>query len=145
MDKNLKAFLEAIRLGEGTSGPDGYNMLFGGKHFHSYDDHPNIKIKAGKYTSTAAGAYQILHRTWKEVKAALKLTDFSPASQDAAAIFLIKRRGALDEVVSGKIEQAVRLCNNEWASMPESKYGQPTKTMKEFIDYYKSKGGIFIS
>ncbi len=141
MSKNISAVLQAIRLGEGTSSPDGYNTIFGGKHFHSYDDHPNIKVKAGKYVSTASGAYQILYRTWKEVQKALGLKDFSPASQDAAAIYLIKRRGALDEIVAGKIEQAVRLCNREWASLPESPYGQPTVSMSDFIAYYKSKGG----
>lgn len=142
MNTNLKAFLEAISHGEGTDGLDGYSILFGGKHFHSFNDHPNIVISAGKYKSTAAGKYQILYKTWKEIKPILKLKDFSPASQDVAAEYLIKRRGALDEVISGKIKEAVLLCNKEWASMPLSPYGQPTKTMEQFVDYYKSKGGI---
>jgi lysozyme len=105
-DPNVQAFLTLVRTGEGTTGPNGYRTLFGGGLFDSFADHPNIAVTRGTLTSTAAGAYQILYRTWLEAKAALGLTDFSPASQDAAAIWLIQRRGALADVQAGRFDSA---------------------------------------
>jgi muramidase (phage lysozyme) len=71
-----------------------------------------VAITAGlgknQYTSTAAGAFQFLSRTWDECAKALGLTDFSPASQDLAAVFLIDRRKALDDVLAGRFDEAVR-------------------------------------
>ena len=131
--QNLHKFLALIRVGEGTSDPDGYRRMFGGELFTSFADHPRKAITkplGGKtITSTAAGAYQILSRTWFECVEALDLDDFSPSNQDLAAVFLIRRRKALPAVLAGKWEEAIRLCNREWASLPGSPYGQPTLTM----------------
>jgi muramidase (phage lysozyme) len=77
-------------------------------------------------TSTAAGAYQFLARTWDEVAAALELPDFSPQSQDVAALWLIRRRGALADLREGRFDDFVAKCAKEWASLPGSPYGQPT-------------------
>ncbi|RQQ65598.1 muramidase [Burkholderia stagnalis] len=128
-DTNVQAFLTLIRTGEGTTGPNGYRTLFGGGTFDSYARHPNIAVTRGALTSTAAGAYQILYRTWLEISAAYGLTDFSPASQDTAAVALIKRRGALADVIAGRFDSAIVKCNKEWASLPGSPYGQPTLTL----------------
>jgi muramidase (phage lysozyme) len=138
---NLLAFLAVIRKGEGTADEGGYTRMFGGKQFTTgFADHPRVVNTAGsankQWTSTAAGAYQFLKRTWDECVKALELTDFSPASQDLAACYLIDRRGALDEVLSGQIDKAILLCNREWASLPESPYGQPTRTMEAALKTY---------
>lgn len=126
---NVKAFLALIKYTEGA----GYQTLFGGAKFGSFDDHPRQVITrnlGGKpITSTAAGAYQFLSRTWDECANACNLPDFSPASQDIAALFLIDRRKALDPVLSGDWSLAIARCNREWASLPGSPYGQPTKSM----------------
>ena len=90
---NLRAFLAVIRAGEGTADADGYRRHYGGSHFDSYADHPRKVITAGRWTSSAAGAYQFLSRTWDECAKALALPDFSPASQDLAAVFLIRMVG----------------------------------------------------
>ncbi|WP_321860730.1 glycoside hydrolase family 104 protein [Burkholderia cenocepacia] len=140
-DSNVQAFLTMIRTGEGTTGPNGYRTLFGGSLFNSFTDHPNIAVTRGSLTSTAAGAYQILYRTWLEAKAALGLTDFSPASQDAAAVWLIKRRGALADVQAGRFDAAIRKCNKEWASLPGSPYGQPTLTLASAHSVLLTAGG----
>ena len=96
MSANLRAFLYMIRHCEGTAGENGYRTQFGGGLFDSFADHPRQAITrtlGGKpITSTAAGAYQFLARTWDECAKALGLPDFSPASQDAAATFLINQR-----------------------------------------------------
>lgn len=126
---NVQAFLALIRYTEGA----GYSTLFGGEHFTEFEDHPRRLITrtlGGKpITSTAAGAYQFLSRTWDECKKALGLPDFSPPSQDRAALYLIERRRALPAVLDGDWPTALERCNREWASLPGSPYGQPTKSM----------------
>ncbi|RYZ27442.1 MAG: hypothetical protein EOO10_12685, partial [Chitinophagaceae bacterium] len=96
--KNIRAFLIMIQYAEGTYGKDGYKKLYGDGYFNDYSTHPNTKVTKWGITSTAAGAYQILNKTWNELQVKLKLPDFSPVSQDKAAIELIKRRKALDDV-----------------------------------------------
>lgn len=140
-NKNVLAFLKTIRIGEGTSGENGYRTLFGGGEFTSYADHPNIKITKNGYTSTAAGAYQILYSTWLECKRNLKLDDFSPLNQDRSAIYLIKQKNALNDVINGNFTTAVNKVNKVWASLPNSPYGQPTVKMADIINKYKQYGG----
>lgn len=136
----LRAFLRMLRVGEGTADEDGYRRMFAGRLVDSFADHPRTPVTArlgGRpITSTAAGAYQFLSRTWDECRRALDLPDFSPASQDLAAVFLIRRRGALGDVLAGRIEQAVKRCNREWASLPGSPYGQPVRTMAQALADY---------
>ena len=142
---NLQAFLAMIRYAEGTSGANGYRTLFGGGLFDSFDDHPRQFITASlggsPITSSAAGAYQFLMKTWDDVRALLKLPDFSPASQDKAATFLIRRRGALADVYAGRFDAAIAKCNKEWASLPGSPYGQPVKSLTDVRRVYVSSGG----
>jgi lysozyme len=140
-DPNVRAFLAMIRVGEGTAGANGYNKFFGGSTFSDLSRHPNVAHTAGGYTSTAAGAYQILYTTWLEAQAALGLPDFSPASQDLAAVWLIKRRGALADVIAGRIATAIGKCNKEWASLAGSPYGQPTLTMADDLANFVNAGG----
>lgn len=134
---NVKAFLMLIRTGEGTANANGYRTLYGGRLFDGFADHPRISVTAGGYTSTAAGAYQILSRTWD----GLGLPDFSPANQDRAAVMLIKRRGALADVIAGRLWIAIGKCNKEWASLPGSPYGQPTMTDDRAASVYARWGG----
>lgn len=145
MSANLRAFLYLIRWCEGTSGEDGYRIMFGGERFESFNDHPRraiTKTLGGKpITSTAAGAYQFLARTWDECVRALNLPDFGPESQDKAATYLISRRGALQAVEAGDLDAAIRLCNREWASLPGSPYGQPVKTLAQCRDVFTKAGG----
>lgn len=128
---NVQAFLHLIREGEGTSGPDGYSMLFGGGHFASFAHHPNVAVPFGNTYSTAAGAYQFLHSTWEQLKSQYGLPDFGPASQDVAAVGLLKQCGALGDVKAGLFKSAIEKANKIWASLPDSPYGQPTLTMAD--------------
>lgn len=145
MNQNLQAFLHLIRTGEGTLGTDGYRTLYGGGLFDSFDDHPRKKVTAGKWTSSAAGAYQILQKTWDGLVKAnpWTLTDFTPMKQDQAAVILIRRRGAYDDVVAGRYQTAIIKCNKEWASLPLSPYGQPTLKMDRALEIIKQAGGVF--
>lgn len=133
--QRVRAFLALIRKCEGAD----YNTLFGGGTFASYADHPRQKITRSlggrTITSSAAGAYQFLARTWDECKAACALPDFSPYSQDIAAIFLLDRREALDDVLAGDWKAAIAKTNKEWASLPGSPYGQPTRRLDDCLSY----------
>ena len=156
--ENVKAFLRVIRAGESSQGDEAYWWLFGSTHSkailaESLKDHPRVKtyekydgqfIKNGKldYT-TAAGAYQITASTWDTViQPALKLGDFSPTSQDIAAVFLIQKHGALDDVIAGRVKEACAKLTKEWASMPGASYGdQPTRKLEQALATFKEYGG----
>jgi lysozyme len=140
-EKNLKAFLAMIRYAEGTLTQDGYRKLYGGSTFTDMSKHPNLAITKWGITSTAAGAYQILFGTWQELQSKLKLPDFSVASQDRAAIELIKRRRALEDVLAGRFAQAIVKCRKEWASLPGANYGQNEKKPAALLAVYKMAGG----
>lgn len=148
-EANVQAFLATIRHAEGTAraGVDGYRMLFGGELVATLADHPRQRITrplGGRFiTSTAAGAYQFLEGTWDEVAGKLGLPDFSPVYQDVAAVARIRYRGALEDVRAGRFDEAVRKCAKEWASLPGSPYGQPTKTFDQVRQVYAAAGGGF--
>lgn len=143
---NERAFLDMIAFAEGTSSPEGYRMMFGGSLFDSYADHPRklftFTNKAGQTLRTsAAGRYQFLARTWDELRAKLDLPDFGPDSQDAAALELIRQRGALPDVHAGRIPEAVAKIAPIWASMPGAGYSQPERKLAQLIAAYQSSGG----
>jgi lysozyme len=140
--KNIRAFLIMIQYAEGTYGKDGYKRLYGGGSFNDFAKHPNSKQTKWGITSTAAGAYQILSKTWNEIQPKLGLPDFSPASQDKAAIELIRRRKALDDVYAGRFAQAISKCRKEWASLPGAGYGQNEKNVQNLLAVIKVAGGM---
>jgi len=140
---NVKAFLRAIRLGEGTLGDMGYNTIVGGQIFTDFSKHPGVRVYLPKYDvwSTAAGAYQIIKPTWGRLLYQYKFPDFSPRSQDLAAIALIDGRRALDEVINGQLYNAISKCAKEWASLPGSTAGQRIEKMEEIEKVYWNSGG----
>ncbi|MBP6899526.1 MAG: glycoside hydrolase family 104 protein [Burkholderiaceae bacterium] len=152
-DANVRAFLDAIAWAEGTDrAADPYRVTFGYAHTISdLSDHPAVTgewsgrtftdAKGRRLLSTAAGRYQFLRGTWLECKRALRLPDFGQASQDAACVYLIKRRGALDAVKAGRIAEAAELCRREWASLPGAGYAQPERTLAALLDRYADQGG----
>ena len=144
---NVRAFLRMLRHGEGTAGENGYRVQFGGGLFDSFADHPREAVTrslGGKpITSTAAGAYQFLARTWDGLVKQYGFADFSPKNQDLGAVALVAGRGALQDVMAGRFEQAVIKCNREWASLPGSPYGQPVVTMAHARQEYEAFGGSY--
>jgi muramidase (phage lysozyme) len=141
----IMAFLKSVRVHEGTSANDGYNIMFTGKKFHSFADHPRQLQSTNGLTSDAAGAYQFLSTTWDDVARQISATSFSPHWQDLAAAKLIKNRGAHEDIISGDMASACDKCSWEWASMPDrngkGRYGQPNCSFKEFVDIFVSYGG----
>lgn len=145
-NQNVQAFLAVIRRGEGTADADGYRRLVGGALFDSYADHPRLRVFISRLgqSSTAAGAYQFLESTWDEVAGKLGLPDFSPTSQDIAAIERLRYRRALADVLAGRIDQALSKCSWEWASLPPYRYGgQGVLNADQARNLYTAAGGIF--
>lgn len=145
-NRNVQAMLAVIRRGEGTADADGYRRMFGGSMFSSYADHPRksncFTLKGGKrLCSTAAGAYQFLTSSWDETRLAMGLPDFSPASQDFAAVGRIAARGALDDVLAGRLALAMTKLSYEWASLPGSPYGQPVISAATAQSVFLAAGG----
>lgn len=141
---NMQAFLHAIRLGEGTSDEDGYRRIVGGKLFDAPPwGHPKEFVWLPRYQvhSSAAGAYQFLYKTWTALERQYGFEDFSPWNQDLGAIGLIAGRGALADVLEGHIEEAVRKCAKEWASLPGSPYQQRTEQLDSVLAEYGKFGG----
>jgi muramidase (phage lysozyme) len=144
LDRIARAFLDALAVGES----DGtYNELYGGGRFEGYDTFPQW---AGKDNSHAAGRYQFEPKTWEWVSADLGLTDFSPASQDAAAWFLAqhdykRRSGNRDlhtDLAQGNLALVPKYLKETWTSLndqfaerfknamgtlPDAPAGAPTK------------------
>ncbi len=143
-EANVQAFLRVIREGETSQGEDAYRTIVGGGSFESLHDHPRRRmfIERLNLHSTAAGAYQFLSSTWDECRKALNLSDFSPGSQDLAAVYLIRRRGALDDVLAGRLIDAINKCAQEWASLPGDAYGQGGISLERAIRVFAAWGGV---
>jgi lysozyme len=159
-EDNVTAFLWMLRCCEGTSGPLGYQTRFGPRGDNLFDiedpksrsyqfkDHPRIgytyPTKAGSITSTAAGAYQFLSKTWDSCQKALSLPDFSPRSQDLGCIFLLKQAGALSAIKAGDFKTAIEKTKRIWASLPGDVYGQGGKNFAQATAFFKQGGGTVL-
>jgi lysozyme len=127
-----RALLDTIAFTEGTAGTchtDGYGTGFGLHCFSSCAKHPNKTWSGGGYTSTAAGRYQFLSKTWS----ALGYASFSPRNQDLGAARLVSNRGVTvpsnRAMTATEFSNAMRKLSLEWASLPYSPYGQPTRSL----------------
>jgi muramidase (phage lysozyme) len=136
-DRRIRAFLKAIRLGEGTADAKGYSRLVGGGEFEGFADHPRkLVVLSPKLSSTAAGAFQFLAGTWAALVKQYGFPDFSPACQDEAATALLCEKGADKLILADRIEDAVSVVNTIWASLPGSPYGQRTVSIQQFMSAY---------
>jgi len=160
MNRNEKAFLDMIawsEIGQDVlaASDNGYNVLVGSlpgrvRMFDSYVDHPRILVEIHSHApdgsptrilSTAAGRYQILKRIFDHYRPFLHLPDFSPASQDAIALELIRERHAIPAIAAGRIVEAIYLCRGAWASIPGAGYDQPEHRLDFLIAAYTAAGG----
>jgi muramidase (phage lysozyme) len=138
LSPKLKALLSVIRFAEGTSGPRGYQTLFGGSTFSDMSRHPDKVIRSGGYASAAAGAYQIMPDTYKSLGGGR----FTEVDQDRMALQLIARRG-INLSSFDFSPSSINKLAPEWASFPtlsgKSYYNQPVKsydTLKKMYDQY---------
>jgi muramidase (phage lysozyme) len=145
--------LDALAWSEGTSVEggnkqtknDGYDVIVTGVNGPSvFTDYscfpsgvvevvaPGTRFPKGLYSS-AKGRYQFIAATWKGLVAQLGLTDFSPLSQDKAAIQLMRQCGGLGHLDMGFVDQAVTACSAIWASLPGNDYGQGGHSMQAVL------------
>ncbi|HHH0339359.1 TPA: glycoside hydrolase family 104 protein [Yersinia enterocolitica] len=141
-DPNVRQYLEVLSKAEGTASyaNSGYNTMFGGDQFYDNSDHPRqlkefTQTDGTKNKTSAAGRYQFTSGSWDDAAKALNLTDFSPRSQDLAALFLIQRAGQLENVTNGNFADATSGLGGVWASLPSSNYAQPKRSWEEIQGY----------
>jgi len=143
---NVRAFLHVIRTGESSQGDEAYTVMFGGEHFTSFADHPRKRhtrlVRGKSLTSTAAGAYQFLARTWDGLVKQYGFGDFSPASQDEAAVGLLFEDRCIADLHAGRVRIALKKCKATWASLPDATDGQPTMSLRRAYDVYLQFGGL---
>ena len=171
-EARVRAFLRTIKEKEGFAGDLGYETNCGGKSFikdygKDWSKHPShrVWIERIKDYSNAAGAYQIMEKTWsgmKEKRLWYGVTDFKPLNQDKFALILLKykrlskisdqnlRRLGWDKkygeahgditkaILDNDLDKAILISSLEWASLPGSPYGQEDKkyTTQTFKDIY---------
>lgn len=133
---NVRKMLGVIASAEGVK--HGYNTLFGNERLSDLSKHPGIlkeftQTDGKKNKTSAAGRYQFLEPTWNGLAKQLGLKDFSPKSQDIAAVALLAQNGALPYVLKGDIPTAVKKSGGTWASLPSApdSYKQPKKTWSD--------------
>jgi muramidase (phage lysozyme) len=141
---NVRAFLDTISYSEGTT-KHGYYTFFGGSRLPNLAAHPNRSVpfgKRGEFTS-AAGRYQFLKVTWRDLAKKLKLPDFGPHSQDLGAVELLRGCGALPKILNNDFKGAVFAARKIWASFPGANYpGQGMRTIASLrAAFNRSLGG----
>lgn len=159
-DPRVRAMLDTIAFAEGTRGNGDYGRVVNGRVLgpsnpnapydaslvgrrnvvvNDFTRHPNLAVRwaNGQPPSSAAGRYQFLYGTWQ----GLNMPDFSPRSQDLAAIKLMQRRGMMEPLLRNDFATAIHRGAPEWASLPVegggSYYGgQGAKTLSSLRDVY---------
>lgn len=143
--QNVAAFLDMLAWSEGTDHPrqptkdSGYDVLVGGKLFTDYSKHPNISVRLPRYgiSSTAAGRYQFLYRTWMAIVRNYGFRGrFIPEAQDLAAVKLLTECKALPHIERGEIDLAIKKAAPIWASLPGAGYGQQEHKLAKLMEIY---------
>ena len=133
-DPNVRKMFDLVAYTEGVK--HGYNTMFGNQRIDNLSAHPNIR-KQFKQTdgrmnvTTAAGRYQFLKPTWDGLSRQYGLKDFSPQSQDIAAVALLAQNGALPYVLKGDFATAIQKSGGTWASLPSSQYKQGKRSWND--------------
>ena len=154
------AFIQTIRTVEGTSGPDGYNTVYGGAvvpqltqmtlgelydaiKLGGTDAIParlgggKIPFKKDKYNSSASGALQLMPETLRGLveNSGYSWNDvFSPETQDRMMLDLARQGGVdIENMSPAQMEKA----GNIWAGA-SPRYGQTTRTASDSYRIYQS-------
>lgn len=148
---NVAAFLALVRTAEAAGD---YHAIAGGGSFASFAEHPFIADPSlpKPLGTTASGAYQMVKRTWTMARDALGLTDFSPASQDAAAVWILQHKvpgawtsisdtGNYELVAAGNFDEALRRLAPEWESLQKIAAGSYYLSLADARALYTQAGG----
>ena len=154
------AFIQTIRTVEGTSGPDGYNTVYGGAvvpqltqmtlgelydaiKLGGTDAIParlgggKIPFKKDQYNSSASGALQLMPETLRGLveNSGYSWDDvFSPETQDRMILDLA-RQGDVD--IENMSPAQMEKAGNIWAGA-SPRYGQTTRTASDSYRIYQS-------
>lgn len=137
---NMRQMFGYIGHTEGTDRLHGYYTNVGGKRIDNVSSHPNVVgLRTKQGPSTAFGRFQITKQTFDDIAPQYGIKDMTPANQERIAVILMNRKGALNDVVTGKTGNAISKLGGTWASLPSSKYGQPTHSWKDAGDFFGGK------
>lgn len=120
---NVEAFERVIRQGESNQIDEGPNsawsIINGGSHFTDFTHHPFGRLKTTE-GGKAAGACQWLPTTYADLQDRYPedIRDFTKSSQKFAFAAKLVDRGALQDVLAGRLEDAIGRCRKEWTSLP---------------------------
>lgn len=140
----VAAFRETIAWAE--SGGD-YSIYYGGGHFDNNGPHPCRQVTAAGYKSTAAGKYQFLCNTWREIASAIGDDHMTPANQELGATLILVSVGAVDELLwptstENKLDGAMRKAWPKWPSLPNGNSGvwhkQQQRTFAQELAYFQN-------
>jgi muramidase (phage lysozyme) len=120
----------------------GYNIKFGGGTFEG-NDHPGAVFDKKGTPHSAAGAYQIVERTAKNLmKEDQSITNFSPVNQDKMAVRIMKdSQNALNDVKGGNLNSAVAKLTGktglgiQWEALPGG--NSKSKSMDQLRNSFK--------
>lgn len=140
-DPNVKAFLDTLANVESGGR---YDVSVGGATFSDMSRHPEMYNP--ELGSDAAGRYQFISTTFKPIAQRLGLTDFSPRSQDLAAVQYLKDLGVLDEIMTGdkeKIEDVIRrLRGSKWTGLKRYGSGQGFEFFQKRKQVYGTQSSV---
>jgi hypothetical protein len=109
-----------------------------------YKGHPRFYVQHDNSsdTTSAAGAYQIVYKTWNGLQ--IKLPDMTKTNQDKAAVQLLKDRNALKMIKAGQIMKALNetLITAEWASLGQYYEGQMGVCPDDIVRIFTDNGGV---
>jgi muramidase (phage lysozyme) len=143
----IRAFLDMISFSEGDTN---YGSLFGNHHqtFTDRSTHPGNRgeLYRGKQGG-AAGRYQIMPDTYRDLNRLLGPYTMSDRDQDLMAVELIREGPALESVVSGHLDEAVSRLGRRraWTSFPVLENGrwqqnpshQPTRNIEDLRAHFQ--------
>lgn len=139
---NVAAMLAVIRAVESRGD---YYVIAGGDRFTDTREHPFVLQPSRRRPlgTTASGAYQMVVGTWTMARDALGLRDFSPASQDAAAAWILqfKRPAAYPLVLAGRFVDALAALRREWEAFDKMLVGTYPVSIAQAQAIFEAAGG----
>jgi muramidase (phage lysozyme) len=144
-DPNVGALIGVIRAKESSNDDSAFTVINGGAHFTAppwiHPFHGITTTQAGR--STAAGCGQFLGTTWANLAQQYPddCRDFSPPAQLFGIVALIAGRGALDDVIAGRFDDAVAKLRKEWTSLPGASESRADWTLDKARALYQQFGG----